>query len=236
MESTGSSISAGPDAAQRVAARGAGRARLEADPAADVERGPFRAAGKGDLVEIDFVTRIDGAKVEGGESTNYPFVLGESTFVPGFDEAVAGMQKEEEKTVTLPFPKDWPTKQLAGKVADFTITLRNVLERIVPDADDAFAQSLGNFENLGALKKSIREGLELEREMEEKQRVRQEAVKQLGKRIKVKDVPDIVLEQELGRMKEEFRARIENHGMPFEKYLDQIGKKEEELRTASGRR
>jgi len=188
-----------------------------------------RAAAKGDLVDINFSTRISGVKVEGGESQNHPLVLGESSFVPGFDDAIIGLERGAEIETELTFPKDWPTKHLAGERAEFSIVLNNVMERTVPEANDEFAKSIGNFENLESLKKSIIEGLTLEREMEEKQRVRSEAVKKLTRSVRERDIPDMVIEQELGRMKEEFTARIEGDGLTLEQYLQQIGKEEDEL-------
>lgn len=188
-----------------------------------------RPAEEGDMVEVDFTTRIDGVKAEGGESQNHPVVLGESGFVPGFDDAIVGMEKGQEKTVTLPFPKDWPHKQFQGKKAEYTIKVNNVMERTMPDLDDEFAQTLGNFKTLDELRANVRKGITLEREMEEKQRLRKEAVNTLGKDIHEKDIPDMVIQQELERMKQEFEGRIQQSGITLEQYLEQMGKKEEEL-------
>lgn len=188
-----------------------------------------RSAKQGDLVEIGFVTRVAGVKVEGGESEHYPLVLGESQFIPGFDELIVGMERGDKKTETLSFPKDWPTKHLAGKKAEFTITLNNVTERLLPTIDDTFAGSLGEFETLDALKESVQEGLALEREMQEKQRVRSEAVAKLGKHIKERDIPEPVIEAEVEQIRGEMKSRIEAYGMQFDQYLSELGKDEEEL-------
>ena len=188
-----------------------------------------RAAQKGDMVDIDFVTRMDGVKAEGGESKNHPVVLGESGFVPGFDDAIVGMEKGEEKTVTLPFPKDWPKKSFAGRDAEYTITLNNVMERTLPELNDEFAKSLGDFSSMEALRANVRKGIMLEREMEEKQRVRKAAVEKLARGISEQDIPDMIIEQELERMKQEFEGRIAQSGITLEQYLEQMGKKEEEL-------
>ena len=188
-----------------------------------------RPAKVGDLVEVDFVTRIDGVKAQGGESKNHPLVLGEGKFVPGFEDAIVGMERGEKKQLSLPFPKDWPVKQFAGKEGEFSVTLNNILERILPKIDDAFAKTLGDFADLSALKKSIREGLKIEKVAEEKQRVRQEAVKQLGKPIRGDEIPQTVISQELDRMRDELSARIESYGGTLQQYLSDLGKKEDEL-------
>ena len=192
-------------------------------------RAVLRPAKKGDVAEVDFVTRVDGVKVDGGESKNHPVVLGEGGFVPGFEDAIVGMSVGEEKTIRLPFPSEWSQKHLAGREGQFTITVRNIQERLLPELDDAFAQSLGEFKDFDALKQNIREGLEEERKGEERRRVRQEAVKRLGERIVEKDIPEILITQEIERMRAEFRHSIETQGLVFEDYLSRLGKREEDF-------
>lgn len=188
-----------------------------------------RAAQKDDLVDVGFIARVDGVKVEGGETKSFSMVLGDKQFIDGFDEAVIGMERGGEKTVSLPFPKDWGSKHLAGKIADFEITLNNVLERVLPELNDDFAKGMGQYETLDQLKGSIKEGLELERTMQEKQRVRREAVNSLGKGIKDTEIPEPVVLGEIEQMKAEMKQQIEAYGMEFDKYLEELGKKEEEL-------
>ena len=188
-----------------------------------------RAAKEGDMVEIDFETRIKGVKIEGGEGRNHPIVIGENNFVPGFDKEIEGLEKDSEKTFTLPFPSDWPNKQIAGSDGEFSVKVRAVKERILPEADDTFAKSLGGFEDMDGLRKSITEGLDMEREQEARQKVRMDAVKKLGDKIKEHHIPEIVIEQEMGRIKEEMRMRVEQYGMQFDEYLKQLGKDENDL-------
>src|SRR3989344_3561947 len=188
-----------------------------------------RPAQKDDVVYVDFDTRRKGAKIEGGESKNHPVHVGQARFVPGFEEAMIGMHSGDTKTVTLRFPKDWPVKHLAGEEADFAITAQTIHERILPELDDAFAQSLGKFADLVELRGNVSEGLRRERLAEERQRVRQGAMTRLGKHVGERDVPEIVLEQGIGRIRDEMRERIERGGMSFEDYLAQLGKDEKEF-------
>jgi trigger factor len=188
-----------------------------------------RSAQKDDVVHVDFETRKKGVKIEGGESKDHPVHVGADRFIPGFEEAIVGMNPGETKTVTLKFPKDWPVKTLAGEEAEFTITAQSVHERILPELDDAFAQSLGQFSGLEELQQNVREGLHRERLDEERQRVRSEALERLGKPISERDIPEMVLEQEIARIRDEMRERIERGGLSFEDYLTQIGKDEKEF-------
>jgi len=102
-----------------------------------------RAAGQDDRVTLDFVGRIDGEEFEGGKAENFPFVLGQGRMLPEFETAVTGMKAGEEKTFPLTFPEDYGSKEVAGKTAEFTITVREVAEGILPEVDAEFAKQLG---------------------------------------------------------------------------------------------
>jgi len=102
-----------------------------------------RAAGEGDRVTLDFTGRIDGEEFEGGKAENFPFVLGQGRMLPEFETAVTGMKAGEAKTFPLSFPEDYGSKEVAGKTAEFTITVREVAEGILPEVDAEFAKQLG---------------------------------------------------------------------------------------------
>ena len=102
-----------------------------------------RAAGENDRVTLDFVGRIDGVEFEGGKAENFPFVLGQGRMLPEFEEAVTGMKAGEEKTFPLNFPEDYGSAEVAGKTAEFTITVREVAEGVLPEVDAEFAKQLG---------------------------------------------------------------------------------------------
>src|SRR3989344_254105 len=131
-----------------------------------------REARPGDRVEVDFSGSLGGVKIEGGESKNHPIILGEGRMLPGFEEAIAGMRAGEEKAFTLAVPPDYRAKAIAGKVLDFTIKMNSVQEREVPAWSDDFARSLGNFSSPADGEKSVREGLQTEKERKEKERLR----------------------------------------------------------------
>ncbi len=102
-----------------------------------------RAAAEGDRVTLDFIGRIDGEEFEGGKAESFPFVLGQGRMLPEFETAVTGMKAGEEKTFPLSFPEDYGSKEVAGKTAEFTITVREVAEGILPEVDSEFAKQLG---------------------------------------------------------------------------------------------
>lgn len=102
-----------------------------------------RAAGENDRVTLDFTGRIDGVEFEGGKAENFPFVLGQGRMLPEFETAVTGMKAGESKTFPLNFPEDYGSKEVAGKTAEFTITVREVAEGVLPEVDTEFAKQLG---------------------------------------------------------------------------------------------
>lgn len=122
-----------------------------------------RAAAEGDRVTLDFVGRIDGEEFEGGKAEGFPFVLGQGRMLAEFETAVTGMKAGEEKTFPLTFPEDYGSQEVAGKTAEFTITVREVAEGILPEVDAEFAKQLGQPEgDIEKLLADVRANIERE--------------------------------------------------------------------------
>ena len=118
-------------------------------------------AKDGDQVVMDFVGRIDGEAFEGGSAEDFPLVLGSGQFIPGFEEQLVGVKAEDEKVVTVSFPAEYQAKNLAGKEAEFTCTIKDVKAPAAAELDDELAKQFGS-ETLDALKAQIKERLEAE--------------------------------------------------------------------------
>lgn len=187
-----------------------------------------RAAVSGDTVKIDFTVTIDGVVIDGGKSVDHALVLGSGTFIPGFEEQVIGMKKDDEKSFALTFPVEYHAKHLAGKPANFSVSLKSVEERVLPALDDAFAKSLGKFETLEAVKENLRKGM-----LEEKERVAKEERRSaiLDALIVAAEMeyPVVLVEEETKRMLQQFRSQAESMGFGWEKYLTEMKKTEAEL-------
>ena len=175
-----------------------------------------RSCKKGDRVEIDFEIRQGGVKVENGTSKNHPLILGQGHFLPGFEEKLEGMKDNQEKEFSL-------------KNFDIKVKMNLVQERQLPKINDDWAKSLGNFDCLATLKKSIEQGLFQEKEIKEKQRIKIELIEKVAQDSKIQ-IPDVLVEQELERMLNEFKASITSMGLKFEDYLKQLKKTIEELK------
>lgn len=188
-----------------------------------------RAAKKGDRVEIDFEIRQKEVKTEDGVSKNHPLILGKNRFLPGFENKLEGMKTGQGKEFSLKAPADWPDKRIAGKNLDFKVKMNLVQEIEAPDLNDEFAKSLGQFNSLSDLKKSVEQGLLQEKEIKEKQRIRIELIEKVAQDSEIK-VSDILIKEELERIIEEFRANMKSIGLELEKYLEQIKKPIDELK------
>ena len=187
-----------------------------------------REAKKGDSVSVDFKVLRDGAPIENGTSKNHTLVLGKGVFIPGFEENIIGMKEREEKKFNLKFPAEYHEKSLAGKEAEFEVKLNLVQERQVPEANDKFAKSLGKFENLEIFKKNIREGMEKEKEMQNKEKKRSEFLEELIKLAET-ELPEILVKSELSKMLQEFEIQLSQMGMNLEGFLSKMSKTQEDL-------
>jgi len=187
-----------------------------------------RAAQNGDTAIVDFEVLRDGVRIEGGLGKQHPLVLGSGAFIPGFEEAVIGMQAGEEKSIELKFPEKYHAAHLAGKPADFKVKLTAVQEKDIPLIDDAFAQSLGKFTTLAELRENFRSGMIEEKKQQTNEERRAKALDALVEASSV-ELPKILIDEELVRMLREFEYQIQQMGMEFEVYLEGIDKKKEDL-------
>lgn len=122
-----------------------------------------RAARAGDRVHVDYQGRIGGEPFPGGEARDFPVILGEGRTLKDFEGNLVGMQAGESKTFEVSFPADYFAKELAGKTATFEATLKSVHEPVLPEVDEALAQSLGIHEGgVARLREEIRGNLERE--------------------------------------------------------------------------
>ncbi len=188
-----------------------------------------RPAAKDDTAIVDFEVKQDGVIIEGGKSENHPLVLGSNTFISGFEEEVVGMQAGETKTFTLSFPAEYHAKHLAGKPAEFTVTVRAIQEKQTPELNDDFAKSLGKFEGLDDLKKNVRTGMEEEMKAKATEARRVEILDALVEGTSV-EYPAVLVQEEESRMLREFASQAQMMGMDFNDYLTRMGKTEEEVR------
>jgi len=189
-----------------------------------------RAAKDGDEVTIDFKGVDDkGKAVEGADGKDYPLLLGSNTFIPGFEPNVIGIKKGEEKTFTIPFPKDYGVAALQGKKVTFTITAKNIQELVLPKADDEFAAKAGPFTTLKDLKADIKRQLEIEKQNELDRTYETELLREIAKKAKV-SIPESVVDDQVQRAEQDERQNLTYRGQTWQEHLEAEGVTEEEHR------
>lgn len=167
-----------------------------------------RASKKGDLVELDVETTVEGKSLEGASFKSDRFIIGESHFIKGFDEQIENHKAGDEFTFQIVAPKDYWQKHLQGKTLDFKVKVHGVYDRTLPELNDEFAQTLGpTFKTVADLKKNIEEGLMAEKKEKEAERVRLKMLDEIAKDSKM-ELPEIMVERTLASMIEDVKRML----------------------------
>lgn len=188
-----------------------------------------REAKNGDKVEVSFKVFLDSVPIDGGTSEKYPLVLGEKTMIPGFEKQIVGMKKDQEKEFKLTFPKDYGQKTLAGKECDFKVKLLNVLEITLPELNDEFASTLGDFKTVADMKKAIAENLQKEKDQQADMAFEREVLQSLVDQSKFGDIPEVMVTQETQTMLGELEQNVARQGLDFNEYMKHLGKDRKSL-------
>ncbi len=175
-----------------------------------------RGVDHGDTVVLDLERRdlsavAPGAKADGSGKpdthTDVSIELGAKANPPGFDEQLLGLEAGATKSFTIHYPQDHPIGELANTDVSYTVTVKGLKRRVLPELDDEFAKDLGEFDTLDALKIRIREDLEHEARHEADRTLRADLMKQLAPRVPF-EVPGSLIEREIDRRVEEFARRL----------------------------
>jgi len=184
------------------------RQRTVFKPAAD------RAAQDGDRVTLDFAGTIDGVAFDGGTAQDFPFVLGQGRMLPEFEAAATGLKAGETKTFPLDFPKDYGSAAVAGKKAEFTITIKEVAEPELPEVDSDFAKSLGQAEgDVEALLADVRGNVEREAQARAKSRTKTSVMDALAAACTF-DLPKALVDSEVASRTAAAREELKQRGLP----------------------
>ena len=177
------------------------------------QRAATDGAAEGDRVTIDFEGKIDGVPFEGGKAEAFQFIIGEGQMLEQFDQAVRGMKAGESKTFPLQFPADYHGKDVAGKEADFLVTLKKVEAQHLPEVNEALAKSLGIKDGtVEALRADIKKNLEREVKFRVLARNKSSVMEALLKAAEL-DVPKALVAGEVERMTEGARADLKKRGI-----------------------
>jgi trigger factor len=177
------------------------------------QRAQTEGAAEGDRATIDFEGKIDGVPFEGGKAEAFQFMIGEGQMLEQFDSAVRGMKAGESKTFPLQFPADYHGKDVAGKEADFLVTLKKIEAQHLPEVNEAFARALGIKEGtVEGLRADIKRNLEREVKFRVLARNKASVMEALVKTSEL-DVPKALVTGEVERMIEAARADLKKRGV-----------------------
>jgi trigger factor len=175
------------------------------DRAARFEPVEGRGVDHGDTVVLD-LERSD-ASGQPDRHADVSIELGAKSNPPGFDEQLLGLEVGATKSFVIHYPQDYPIGELANTDVSYTVTVKGLKRRVLPELDDEFAKDLGEFDTLDALKTRIREDLEHEAKHEADRALRADLMKQLAPRVPF-EVPTSLVEREIDRRIEEFARRL----------------------------
>ena len=176
--------------------------------------GADQSAQVGDQVTIDFVGSIDAVEFDGGKANDFTFVLGQGQMLPEFEAAAVGLKIGEEKVFPLNFPAEYHGKEVAGKTAEFKITMKKVEWPHLPELDDEFALSIGVTEGgIEKVREEVRQNLEREIVRRAKGLLKNQALDALAATTSL-DLPKFLVSQEEERLIEAARKDLEQRGVP----------------------
>lgn len=170
-----------------------------------------RPVAQGDKVVIDFQGFLDGELFAGGSAKQQELIIGSGTMIPGFEDGLIGAKQDKECDVSVTFPKDYGSEELAGKEALFKITVTRILAGELPELNDAFAEKFNIKEGgIDALMKDIKQNMERELDRRLSTMNREKAFDALLQKNKI-DLPKALIDQEIGHLKHEMYHRIFGH-------------------------
>jgi trigger factor len=187
-----------------------------------------RGAKAGDYAVIGYTGTRDGVPFEGGSATRMPLILGEERLIPGFEDHAVGLRPGETTGFDITFPDDYAEASLAGQVAHFEVELKELREKVLPDADDDFARSMGRFADLADLRRDVK--VRLERNALDRARHEfADKIIEYATANATLELPDVLVEQEVEVMHDEFRGSLARQGITEEAYLKVVEKTDADL-------
>lgn len=189
-----------------------------------------RACKNGDTVNIDFSGSVDGEKFPGGTAEEYDLVLGSGAFIPGFEDAVVGMKKGENRDINVRFPDDYQSESLCGKDAVFNVTLNKITEKILPPLTDEFVKGHAGVETVEEYRKKTRERLEKSAQLRGRDETENSILAEISKHAKA-EIPDAMIESEIDRLVQDFSYRLMYQGLKLEDYLKYMQLSMEQFRS-----
>ncbi len=187
-----------------------------------------REVKDGDKVIADIEMFLDNVPIEGGQGKGAAVIVGQDYIVPGFDKNLIGLRKGDSRDFKLPYPEGHHMKNIAGKMVEFKVVIKEIYERELPALDDEFAASFG-LKKFDELKENIKKGLEHEKKHKAEEKAEIEMLDKILAKTKFGDIPEMLINHEAQTMLVELEHSVASQGGKFEDYLTSIKKTREQL-------
>ena len=184
----------------------------------------------GDIAIIDFTGYKDGVEFEGGKGENYSLTIGSNTFIPGFEEAIIGMERGGEKDIDLTFPKDYMSEELKGKKVTFKVKVNDIKNRVVPKLDKDFFEDLSmeGVNSKETLEHEITHEIEHQKEHEMEHIYEEKCLDKASENMEI-SICDELIDDEVEHMYKEFMQRMSMQGVSEEMYYQYTKSKKEDI-------
>ena len=194
----------------------------------------YGVVAEGDNLGLSFVGKIDGKAFPGGTSDHAHLIVGSGDFIPGFEEQLVGMKKNETRTIEVTFPADYNRDELQGKTATFEVTVLHIDAPMAGELNDEFAQKLG-LENLDALRTAVREQMGSALESMSRQAMKRQILDALDEGHKFQ-VPEQLVDAEFDTIWQRVEHEVKDHGRSFEDVGTTEAEAREQYRKIAERR
>ncbi|AUC60838.1 trigger factor tig [Cyanobacterium sp. HL-69] len=202
-----------------------------------------RAAQMGDTAIVDFEGRKpaenegeEGELIEGTKAEEFQVELAEGKFIPGFVEGIVGMNIDESKKLDLTFPEDYPQKELASQPVIFSITLKDLKEKELPEVDDEFVKEVSEFETVAELRESLEKQYQEKAENDTKLNIQGALVDELLKHTTI-EIPETMMEEEVQNLLMQTANEIQRMGVDVNQFFtrEMVGKMRETARPEASK-
>jgi len=196
-----------------------------------------REVKKGDRVEVDFEGFEPGAKssddlkpIPGTGSKNHPIIVGDKAMIPGFEDEIVGMKKDEKKEFTITFPKDYHKKDFQNKKVLFKIELKRIEEKIKQELNEELIEKItGQKMSADEFKKDVERNIEAQKTQKAEQDRENKYIEELLKKVEV-EIPEALIEEEIDFIIKDMEDDMTRRGIPFDKFLEHAKTTVEKLR------
>ena len=212
---------------------------LDADVDAEIEKmqqrnarmvAVERPAESGDTLLLNYKGFVGDHQFEGGTAEQQPLKLGSNTFIPGFEEQLVGICVNEDRDVKVTFPEEYHSEELAGKEAIFKCSVNEIKAEEKPVLDDDFAKDVSEFDTLAELKADTKTKLKESKEAQALLKMKDSVLAKVYEANEI-DIPEVLVEDEISSMMQEFDQQLRSQGLDLEKYFEYLQKDPAEFRT-----